>query len=104
MEIAGNEAAVSITLLDGARLLRALEPGEIVTEADVELPESLSPSRFTANQSDRAAPRPRALRRRLTPVRRIMSQAYLPQSAPCRWPGEPCSGRFEGHRVSCFCR
>jgi predicted homoserine dehydrogenase-like protein len=42
VEIAGNEAAVPITLLDGARLLRTLEPGEIVTEADVEMPDSLA--------------------------------------------------------------
>jgi predicted homoserine dehydrogenase-like protein len=42
VEIAGNEAAVPITLLDGARLTRALEPGETVTEADVELPETLA--------------------------------------------------------------
>ena len=42
VEIAGLEAAVPITLLDGARLTRRLEPGEIVTEADVELPETLA--------------------------------------------------------------
>ncbi len=42
VEIAGNECAVPITLLDGARLTRALEPGELVTEADVELPDSLA--------------------------------------------------------------
>lgn len=36
--LAGHEAVVPITLLDGARLTRALEPGEIVTEPDVELP------------------------------------------------------------------
>ncbi len=42
VEIAGNEAAVPITLLDGARLTRALAPGEIVTEADVDLPETLA--------------------------------------------------------------
>jgi predicted homoserine dehydrogenase-like protein len=42
VEIAGHARAVPITLLDGARLTRALEPGEIVTEADVELPESLA--------------------------------------------------------------
>ncbi len=42
VEIAGLESAVPITLLDGARLTRRLEPGEIVTEADVELPETLA--------------------------------------------------------------
>ena len=42
MEIEGLEDAVPITLLDGARLTRALEPGEIVREADVELPETLA--------------------------------------------------------------
>lgn len=42
VEIAGNECAVPITLLDGARLTRALEPGQIVTEADIELPDSLA--------------------------------------------------------------
>lgn len=41
-EIAGNETAVPITLLDGARLTRALEAGEIVTEESVELPETLA--------------------------------------------------------------
>ena len=42
MEIADFEDAVPITLLDGARLTRALEPGEIVRESDVELPETLA--------------------------------------------------------------
>jgi predicted homoserine dehydrogenase-like protein len=42
LEIAGNETALPITLLDGARTRRAIEPGEVVHEADVELPESLA--------------------------------------------------------------
>ncbi len=42
IEIAGNEAVVPITLLDGVRLTRALAPGEIVTEADIEMPETLA--------------------------------------------------------------
>jgi predicted homoserine dehydrogenase-like protein len=42
VELAGFEAAVPITLLDGARLTRALEPGQIVTQADVEVPETLA--------------------------------------------------------------
>ena len=57
--IAGNEDAVPITLLDGARLSRALEPGEIVTEADVELPETLAHVLYrdsiTAREKQRAA-------------------------------------------------
>ena len=42
LEIAGNETALPITLLDGARTRRAIEPGEILHEADVELPETLA--------------------------------------------------------------
>jgi predicted homoserine dehydrogenase-like protein len=55
VELEGNEAAVPITLLDGARLTRALEPGEVVTESDVELPESLA----LALYRESLAPRPR---------------------------------------------
>lgn len=42
VEIAGNEDVVPITLLDGARLTRALAPGQVVTEADIEMPETLA--------------------------------------------------------------
>jgi predicted homoserine dehydrogenase-like protein len=42
VEIEGHEDAVPITLLDGARLTRPLEPGEVVRKADVELPETLA--------------------------------------------------------------
>jgi predicted homoserine dehydrogenase-like protein len=60
LEIAGHEDAVPITLIDGARLTRALEPGQIVTEADVELPETraLALWRETlARRADRGARR-----------------------------------------------
>jgi predicted homoserine dehydrogenase-like protein len=40
--IAGHEDAVPITLLDGARTRRAIEPGAVVREADVEVPETLA--------------------------------------------------------------
>lgn len=55
VEIAGNEAAVPITLLDGARLLRAIEPGEIITETDVELPESLAHTLYRESVEPRLA-------------------------------------------------
>ena len=42
VEIADHADAVPITLLDGARLTRNLEPGQIVRESDVELPETLA--------------------------------------------------------------
>ena len=42
VQIAGNAEVVPITLLDGARLTRALAPGQIVTEADIEMPETLA--------------------------------------------------------------
>lgn len=42
LELAGNETAVPITLLDGARIRRSLEPGETLHEADVDLPDSLA--------------------------------------------------------------
>jgi predicted homoserine dehydrogenase-like protein len=42
VEIAEAPDALPITLLDGARLLRALEPGDIVRDADVEVPDSLA--------------------------------------------------------------
>jgi predicted homoserine dehydrogenase-like protein len=59
VELAGNEAAVPITLLDGARLTRALEPGQIVTESDVELPESLALALYRESLGPRrAAARP----------------------------------------------
>ncbi len=61
VELAGFEAAVPITLLDGARLTRALEPGEIVTESDVELPESLALALYRESIAARraaAAPKP----------------------------------------------
>jgi predicted homoserine dehydrogenase-like protein len=60
-KISGNEFAVPITLLDGARLLRPLEPGEIVTEADVELPESLALALYRESVGPRCtAARPHA--------------------------------------------
>jgi predicted homoserine dehydrogenase-like protein len=63
VEIAGHEAAVPITLLDGARLTRALEPGEVVTEADVELPETLAHALYReAVAAAPAPPRAAALR------------------------------------------
>lgn len=40
--IAGHEDAVPITLLDGARTRRAIEPGAVIREADVEVPETLA--------------------------------------------------------------
>lgn len=40
--IEGHEDAVPITLLDGARTRRAVEPGAVVREADVEVPETLA--------------------------------------------------------------
>ena len=40
--IAGHEDAVPITLLDGARTRRAVEPGATIREADVEVPETLA--------------------------------------------------------------
>jgi predicted homoserine dehydrogenase-like protein len=40
--IAGHEDAVPITLLDGARTRRAIEPGATIREADVEVPETLA--------------------------------------------------------------
>jgi predicted homoserine dehydrogenase-like protein len=55
VEIAGHQTAVPITLLDGARLIRALEPGEIVTEADVELPETLAHRLYRESLPARAA-------------------------------------------------
>jgi predicted homoserine dehydrogenase-like protein len=63
VEIAGHEAAVPITLLDGARLTRALEPGEIVTEADVELPGTLAHALYREAVAAAPAP-PRAAARR----------------------------------------
>lgn len=58
VEIAGNETALPITVLDGARLVRALDPGEIVTEADVEQPDSLAIALYRESvTSDSAAPR-----------------------------------------------
>ena len=54
VEIAGNATAVPITLLDGARLTRALEPGETVTEADVELPDSLAHRLYRKSVARRA--------------------------------------------------
>jgi predicted homoserine dehydrogenase-like protein len=56
VELAGNEAAVPITLLDGARLTRALEPGEIVTESDVELPDSLALALYRESLAPRRGP------------------------------------------------
>jgi len=56
VEIAGHETAVPITLLDGARLTRALEPGEIVTEADVELPETLAHTLYRASLTPETTP------------------------------------------------
>jgi predicted homoserine dehydrogenase-like protein len=55
VEIAGNEAAVPITLLDGARLTRALEPGQIVTQADVEVPETLALALWRESLASRAS-------------------------------------------------
>ena len=40
LEIVGNETAVPITVLDGARTTRAIEPGEVIHAADVEMPPS----------------------------------------------------------------
>jgi predicted homoserine dehydrogenase-like protein len=58
----GDEVTVPITLLDGARLLRALEPGEIVTDADVELPESLALALYRESVGPRrTVARPHAL-------------------------------------------
>lgn len=59
VEIPGNESAVPITLLDGARLTRSLAPGEIVTEADVELPDSLARSLYRESIRPPAASRRR---------------------------------------------
>ena len=42
LEIAEKPTAVPITLLDGARIRRSLEPGETLCEADVDLPDSLA--------------------------------------------------------------
>lgn len=42
LEIADSPTAVPITLLNGARIRRSLEPGEILLEADVDLPDSLA--------------------------------------------------------------
>lgn len=42
VELAGHADAVPITLMDGARTRRRVEPGEIMGEADVELPETLA--------------------------------------------------------------
>ena len=53
VEIADHPEAVPITLLDGARLTRALEPGEIVTEADVELPQTLAHTLYRESLPDR---------------------------------------------------
>lgn len=54
-EIDDCPGAVPITLLDGARTRRALEPGEVVTEADVDLPETLA-LRLWRNTLDRRGP------------------------------------------------
>ena len=59
-ELAGHETTVPITLLDGARLTRALEPGEIVTQADVELPETLAFRLWRESVDGAAAGRPAA--------------------------------------------
>jgi predicted homoserine dehydrogenase-like protein len=42
LQIAGNADALPITVLDGARTLRAIEPGEILRAADLEVPETLA--------------------------------------------------------------
>ncbi len=42
LQIAGNEDALPITVLDGARTRRAIAPGEILRAADVEVPETLA--------------------------------------------------------------
>ena len=42
MEITDLPVAVPISLLDGARLTRDLAPGDVVTRADVEMPETLA--------------------------------------------------------------
>lgn len=42
LEISGSETAVPITLLDGARIRRRIEPGETLHEADVDLPDTLA--------------------------------------------------------------
>jgi hypothetical protein len=41
--------------LDGARLTRALEPGQIVTQADVEIPETLALALWRESLASRAS-------------------------------------------------
>jgi predicted homoserine dehydrogenase-like protein len=42
VEIAGHEDVVPITLLDGARLRHAIEPGHVISQGDVDVPETLA--------------------------------------------------------------
>lgn len=42
IEVAGNEDVVPITLLDGARLRNAVEPGQVLRQTDVDIPETLA--------------------------------------------------------------
>ncbi len=68
VEIAGHEDAVPITLLDGARLRHAIEPGQVVRTGDVEVPESIAADLYWSG----VAPRPPA-RREATPARKAAS-------------------------------
>ena len=49
LEIAGNETAVPITVLDGARTTRAIEPGEIIRAPDVDMPPSRAYDLYRSN-------------------------------------------------------
>lgn len=55
-EIDTSSDAVPITLLDGARLIRDLEPGAVVCRADVELPDTLALRLWHETLARRAAP------------------------------------------------
>lgn len=61
LEIAGNETALPITLLDGARTLRAIEPGEILHAADVEVPPSRALDLYRASLGWKATANARAV-------------------------------------------
>lgn len=55
VEIAGMETSIPITLLDGARLRRSVEPGETLHEGDVDLPETLALSLWRETMARRAS-------------------------------------------------
>jgi len=55
LEIDGNEDAVPITVLDGARTRVAIEPGAVIREADVDVPDTLALGLWRATVARRGA-------------------------------------------------